>query len=293
MYFFFGARSITESQDSNREDEEFVAPDRDKSFLSKSGFREVQTQRHVTPSLSEPGGRANLFDRSDHVLMLTRVPGAGGEVLVLILQRLQGHNAFKHIRLPPGDEGLLSTLQQELLVEEITSIVRQEAIPLTFDGDLRFLNFTAFGRQSPTFLSLVRDPLDPKVFAKYRRKDLTIPYSGSISHFCGQDTRCTRRNSRWALERAKDNVSRWYPVVGLLDHMDVTLKALENTFPYFFGGASEVYKRIQPTKIGANDRHASMKVTAKKRLREILAKEVEFYQWLKSRLFNKTGFGVG
>ena len=51
---------------------------------------------------------------------------------------------------------------QELLVEEITSIIRQEAIPLSFDGDVRFLNFSAFGRQAPTYISLIRDPLDPK-----------------------------------------------------------------------------------------------------------------------------------
>lgn len=47
-----------------------------------------------------------------HILMLTRVPDAGAELFVLLLQRLQGYNAFKHIRLPPGDHGLLSTLQE-------------------------------------------------------------------------------------------------------------------------------------------------------------------------------------
>lgn len=47
-----------------------------------------------------------------HILMLTRVPDAGAELFVLMLQRLQGYNAFKHIRLPPGDHGLLSTLQE-------------------------------------------------------------------------------------------------------------------------------------------------------------------------------------
>lgn len=149
--------------------------------------------------------------------MLTRVPGAGSELMVLILQRLQGYNAFKHIRLPPGDDGLLSNLQQvrekidfytrdstltdpvnnqilfhlrcvakvfpmpqlihvnhkiflirqELLVEEITSIIRQEAIPLTFDGDVRFLSFSEFGRQGPTFISLVRNPLNPRIWQRY------------------------------------------------------------------------------------------------------------------------------
>jgi hypothetical protein len=56
---------------------------------------------------------------------------------------------------------------QELLVEEITGIIRQEAIPLTFDGTMRFLNFSKFGRQGPTFISLVRDPLDPRIWQRY------------------------------------------------------------------------------------------------------------------------------
>jgi len=44
--------------------------------------------------------------------MLTRIPGTGAELMVLILQRLQGYNAFKHIRLPPSDYGFLSAVQQ-------------------------------------------------------------------------------------------------------------------------------------------------------------------------------------
>lgn len=68
--------------------------------------------RYITPSLAELSGRGRLPYMYKHVLMLTRVPGAGGELMVLLLQRLQGYNAFKHIRLPSGDHGLLSTLQQ-------------------------------------------------------------------------------------------------------------------------------------------------------------------------------------
>lgn len=72
----------------------------------------AQTRRYVTPSLAELSGRGHLPYMYKHVLMLTRIPGAGAELMVLILQRLQGYNAFKHIRLPSGDQGLLSTLQQ-------------------------------------------------------------------------------------------------------------------------------------------------------------------------------------
>ncbi|KAF7399365.1 uronyl 2-sulfotransferase-like isoform X2 [Vespula maculifrons] len=235
----------------------------DARFVENYGFNINKTYRYVTPSLAELGGRGNLPEMNKHVLMLTRVPGAGAELLVLILQRLQGYNAFKHIRLPPGDSGLLTTLQQELLVEEITSIIRQEAIPLSFDGDIRFLNFSEFGRQAPTFLALARDPLDPRTLHR-------------------------KRNNKWALQRAKANVVRWYPVVGLLDYMEETLHVLQKEFPYFFTGSLRIYNKLRPKENYLSKRSISIKTRAKKVLEEVMADEVEFYKWLKFRLFNKT-----
>ncbi|XP_015121717.1 uronyl 2-sulfotransferase [Diachasma alloeum] len=252
-----------------------------------------QTHHSVTPSLAELGIRGMLPEMNEDILMVTRVPGAGVELLVLILQRLQGYNAFKHIRLPPGDGGLLSTLQQELLVEEITSIIRQEAIPLSFDGDVRFLNFSQFGRQAPVFTSLVRDPMDPRSLQRYRRGGAAAIYRGSISHFCGQDPRCTKINTKWRLERAKANVLKWYKVIGLLEHMEETLSELERKFPYFFTGALKVYKKLRPHKTPHNENTVmTLKPSAKKRLGEIFKDEVEFYMWLKSRLLNGT-YGNG
>lgn len=68
--------------------------------------------RYVTPSLAELRLHGHLPSMYKHVLMLTRIPGTGAELMSLILQRLQEYNAFKHIRLPSGDHGSLSTLQQ-------------------------------------------------------------------------------------------------------------------------------------------------------------------------------------
>lgn len=63
-----------------------------------------------------------------HILMLTRVPDAGAELFVLLLQRLQGYNAFKHIRLPPGDHGLLSTLQEVKFNDKIHGMLFVDSI---------------------------------------------------------------------------------------------------------------------------------------------------------------------
>ncbi|XP_011300835.1 uronyl 2-sulfotransferase [Fopius arisanus] len=249
-------------------------------------FTNAQTHHSVTPSLAELGIRGILPEMNEDILMVTRIPGAGAELLVLILQRLQGYNAFKHIRLPPGDSGLLSSLQQELLVEEITSIIRQEAIPLSFDGDVRFLNFSQFGRQAPVFASLVRNPMDPRTLQRYRRGGATAIYRGSIAHFCGQDPRCTKVNTKWRLQRAKENVLKWYKVIGILEHMEETLSQLERQSPYFFTGALKVYKKLRPHKTHHQNTTLTLKPATKKRLGELFRDEVEFYMWLKSRLLS-------
>ncbi|XP_014224645.1 heparan sulfate 2-O-sulfotransferase hst-2-like [Trichogramma pretiosum] len=236
----------------------------------------------VTPSLAELGVKPS--PRQDHVLMITRIPGTGVELLVLLLQKLQGFNAFKHIRLPPGDEGTLSNIRQELLVEEVTNIIRQEAIPLSFDGDVRFVNFATYGRPSPTYISLIRDPLDPKTISRFQNGKSSIIYRGSIVHFCGHDPRCSERNNEWALEQAKKNVLQWYPVVGVLDNMNETIRCLEQTFPLFYEGAALVYEKIRPKVAKTLFDYPPVKPNIKKRLKELLKTEVEFYEWVKQRL---------
>ncbi|KOX80467.1 Heparan sulfate 2-O-sulfotransferase 1 [Melipona quadrifasciata] len=280
LFVLLNSRSTVETVD----DSERIG----KSNAGEQEIRNGQTYRRVTPSLAELGVRESLRKVNEHILMLTRVPDAGSELLVLILQRLQGYNAFKHIRLPPGDHGHLSTLQEELLVEEITNIIRQEAIPLSFDGDVRFLNFSKFGRESPTFVSLVRNPVGAPNLQRYHDGRGNVLDDRAIPTFCGQDPRCTEVNNKWALERAKTNIVEYYPVVAVLEHMERSIDVLEYKFPYFFRGAKDSYRKIQPR----GKRFPSPTFRLKPRDGDILFKllkdEIEFYQWLKHRLLNET-----
>lgn len=45
-------------------------------------------------------------------------------------------------------------------METVTRKVRDEAVPVTFDRHVYFLNFSHFDRQSPTYINLVRDPVE-------------------------------------------------------------------------------------------------------------------------------------
>ncbi|KAJ8967668.1 hypothetical protein NQ314_002706 [Rhamnusium bicolor] len=105
----------------------------------------------------------------------------------------------------------------EDLIYEIYDVIRKEAIPLSFDRHVYFINFTSFDKQLPTYVNLIRDPID-KIISRLL-------------------------NNEWALQTAKNNVERYYPVVGVLEELNATLEILEHNIPYFFKGAQRVYHR--------------------------------------------------
>ena len=67
-------------------------------------------------------------------------------------------------------------------------------------------------------------------------------------YFCGQDIECTRHNSRWALKQAIENVERHYPVVGVLEDMDFTLRVMQAVLPRFFSGIHDKFGGNQTCK---------------------------------------------
>lgn len=64
---------------------------------------------HVTKSLAELG---KMDEINSHILFFNSVPKCGGEVVVLLLQWLQGWNSFRHVRLRGGARRRLSRLEQ-------------------------------------------------------------------------------------------------------------------------------------------------------------------------------------
>jgi len=68
--------------------------------------------RSVTKSLAELRRGIEIPELSDHVVFFNRVPKTGSEMLVLLLQWLQGMNGFRHIRLGGGSTRKLNRMQQ-------------------------------------------------------------------------------------------------------------------------------------------------------------------------------------
>ena len=68
--------------------------------------------RSVTKSLAELRSGIEIPELSDHVVFFNRVPKTGSEMLVLLLQWLQGMNGFRHVRLGGGNTRRLNRMQQ-------------------------------------------------------------------------------------------------------------------------------------------------------------------------------------
>ena len=61
------------------------------------------------------------------------------------------------------------------------------------------------------------------------------------AYFCGYGHGCLTIGSRDALARAKANIEKHYPVVGVLERFRETLQLLEEKLPLFYKGAVLLY----------------------------------------------------
>ena len=91
---------------------------------------------------------------------------------------------------------------------------------------------------------------------------------------------------------ARDNVEKFYPVVGVLEEFGTTLSVLEKNVPQFFKGASKTYydelgaPKHSPG--GSSNRTANaLSIKAREVLSRRIALELDFYKYLKQRLISQ------
>lgn len=89
-----------------KEDEENVEKT---THRSVQGVQFLPQTKHVTKSLAQLGRMDNV---NRHLLFLNHVPKCGSEILILLLQKLQGFNNYRHVRLIGGNKRRLSNGQQ-------------------------------------------------------------------------------------------------------------------------------------------------------------------------------------
>ena len=97
---------------------------------------------------------------------------------------------------------------------------------------------------------------------------------------------CFKFNNFEALEKAKSNVEKFYPVVGITEDMSQTIKVLEAKMPEMFAGASNEYFNNSNVKAYRHQNHFKLPVS--KRVKAILTEkfqhDIDFYQFCRQRL---------
>ena len=86
---------------------------------------------------------------------------------------------------------------------------------------------------------------------------------------------------------AKNNVLKNYPVVGVLDMFNMTLRVLERKLPQFFDNAFELYfndPQFRSNKFRNVDYKKPVSEKIKSMVRKNLTNELEFYDFCKQRL---------
>ncbi|XP_064105763.1 heparan sulfate 2-O-sulfotransferase pipe-like [Macrobrachium nipponense] len=260
---------------------------------------------------------------SEQILFFNRVPKTGSEMLVLLLQWLQGENTFRHIRLRNTVNRFLSFDEQLELAADIGQKLHDTTEHLvSFDRHVYFTNFTNLGLKMPIYLNIIRDPLEKMesrfYYARvtprpglntppgYRRskppKYATLEecildhgsecafitghhYDLSIPYFCGHHEYCRELNNEAALRTAKLHVEEWYPVVGVLEDINATLTVLEHKLPRFFRGVTDLYYNdlLAPHHNKNRYRPRTSKYV-EDLLRRNLTDEYDFYNFVRQRL---------
>ncbi|KAK4298991.1 hypothetical protein Pmani_028698 [Petrolisthes manimaculis] len=95
--------------------------------------------------------------------------------------------------------------------------------------------------------------------------------------------------SRHALQEAKRVVSEEYSVVGLVEHMDLSLTLMETLVPRYFTGAVRIYKKIKKVDNNININHQKPQVplAVKKKLVHMFSNDMDLYNFVEQRLFQQ------
>ena len=97
-----------------------------------------------------------------------------------------------------------------------------------------------------------------------------------------------RLNDEWALQQAKINIESSYKVIGILEHMEITLSVLEHRLPEFFAGVSQLYfNNEKPIRENENQSKENVTNEVKQLLKRNLTNEYELYNFALQRLYKQ------
>ena len=188
--------------------------------------------------------------------------------------------------------------------------------PRLVNSHHRFIDFTASGFRNPTYVSMVREPLEriqsyfhfDRTVMKFTHSeeklkqwegksfeyclksgdpDCDLPGCVQTAFFCGFGPECNKCDQPM-LNLAMQHIEKFYPVVGLVEQMNITVAVLEKMNPAFYSGAYEAFvKDLEEytANRGTQYETASSSVMTDQTVRARYAVEYELYNFISKRLY--------
>lgn len=274
----------------------------------------------------------NVTPPTASLLLYNRIPKCASSTMQTVLRRLSHKLNFEHTSSSIFDARQLDQDEQQDLVHNLTTMTNHHT--LSYDRHIYYTNFTMFDAPAPVYVNMVRDPVERFISSFYYRrsaervsrlqakKAIQTPSDGwlnktleecvfqndrecmfrpgdqkemILTYFCGHHPFCTEIGNPQASAMARRTVKEAYSVVGLIEHMEVTLQLLEALVPRFMAGATGVYDhiRMQENRI-VNKNSDKPKVTkkVKRELRRRLADDIDFYDFLEQHLFQQKKYFI-
>ena len=241
--------------------------------------------------------------KNTHRIVYNRVPKCGSTTTLKLIKKLSNINKFKLKRSKIYLEWHVSSKEQEILVKNISRLEQ----PFLYDRHIYFIDFSIYGYTTPVYINLVRDPVERFVSSYYYerqvRKENYNPeaYKRTINtcveedhtectlnnslialpFFCGHDPVCQFPNME-ALNRAKQNVVKYYGVVGLIEEYLPFLEVLSCVFPQYFKGADKMYRKSHEHAYKTKHKD-KISPQNKMKLKTAMKYEYDFYDFIKQR----------
>ncbi|XP_068245565.1 heparan sulfate 2-O-sulfotransferase pipe-like [Palaemon carinicauda] len=282
------------------------------NYQAKTG-RKFQAKREVQISLKTKSLDVSKFVSAvplhPRLLIYNRVPKCGSSTMIGLLIELSKLNGFVHLHSGNyRDIWLNRTVLEHMKLEWLTI---SKSMRLSYDRHMLYFNLDGFKEGEAAWMNLVRDPVERFISRFYYKQQneateviknldscvdtnvsecipATINYTESqISYFCGHELQCLTLEDGWALQKAKANVEKFYSVVGILEDLHTTFQVLQHVLPDFFTNYQFTFHgigRIVANKRSENFQPPVSNVT-KKFLRSYLREEIEFYKFIKRRLY--------
>ncbi|XP_004227334.4 heparan sulfate 2-O-sulfotransferase 1-like [Ciona intestinalis] len=203
-----------------------------------------------------------------------KLPKSGSSTMNNIIKILAKKNKFNYLKAESG----VVPLNDELPL--VKYLERKMTSPYFLLKHHYWFNFTKYGKEQPTFINVIRDPVEWFVsrfyFSRFgwKRKPgcrdaacsmdkhefnmdvddcvrtkhphcVTSPWL-YLPYFCGPTKECIEManvtDKERSLETAKRHLVEDYHVVGILEQFEDTLNMLEMMLPSYFKGAVQVWK---------------------------------------------------